>query len=551
MMKTRHIILSALLALIACGVSMAQTINPSVEVTNDFLSSVDDYNKVVVDPAVPDSVVQFNLNFDYDVFAKPYKGSYDFTPYNIMFIPQTTREKRSVFFMNLGAGYTLHPVATAVLSPRTKGKFAITAYQDFQGYYGPYRHFDNTIRWDGTSTYDGMDLSERAGIQGTLRLAKTDLMFNVAYNGLFVRDEIITAGTYHDFGGQIRIASADWADNFMAYDVEARYNMAVENAVAALKESKFVIRGTLAPVSEAPVGFAMDFNTGYTGYYGALSSAIYNIATTPKVDFDLWKFHFSTGAKFSFINRMANNQFYVYPHLKIDIKMVGDKLDLFAGVTGGDELNSYSRLKRRNHHFHYDAAEAYDDLRFSREKYNAFVGLTGSISSLFEYDLRFGHAALENSPLDGINAAANSAVVKFADYDMTYGDFTAVLDLRSLEFETGLHYRKTDIAGLADVFDLPMFSSDFSLTYNLRRRIYLGASLDMALARKMTSSAATPVTYTLPAWYDLGLYGEYKFGQVLSLWVRGGNLLNQTIEKVPFIAEHGVHVTAGLCLNFR
>ncbi len=67
----------------------------------------------------------------------------------------------------------------------------------------------------------------------------------------------------------------------------------------------------------------------------------------------------------------------------------------------------------------------------------------------------------------------------------------------------------------------------------------------------MTSSAATPVTYTLPAWYDLGLYAEYKFNSVLSLWARGGNLLNQTIEKVPFIAEDGVHVTAGLCLNFR
>ena len=544
-MKKTHIILSAVLAF-ACSAAFAQPINPSVEVTNDFLSSVDDYNKVAVNPAIPDSVARFDLNFDYDVFAKPYKGSYDFTPYNIMFIPQTTREKRSVFFMNLGAGYTLHPVATAVFSPRTKGKFAITAYQDFQGYYGPYKKF-NLAGWDG----HGKDLSETAGIQGTLRLAKSDFMFNVAYNGLYVQDNIITAGAYHDFGGQVRIASAEWAENFMAYDVEARYNMAVENAVAGLKESKFLIRGTLSPVSNLPVGFAMDFNTGYTGYYGALSSAVYNIAVTPRVEYDLWKFHFNTGVKFSFINRMKNNQLHVYPHVKVDIKMIGDKLDLFAGVTGGDELNSYSRLKRRNHHFHYDAAEAYDDLEFSREKYNAFVGLTGSISTMFEYDLRFGHAALLNSPLDGISTAANSAVVKFRDYDMTYGDFTAVLDLRSFEFETGLHYRQTDIQTQTDVFDLPELAADLSVTYNLRRRVYVGASLDMSLAREMTTSAATPVTYKLPAWYDLGLYGEYKFNSVLSIWARGGNLLNQTIARVPFIAEDGVHVTAGLCLNFR
>ena len=548
-MKTRHIILSTAFAF-ACSLSFAQTFNPSVEVTNDFLSSVDDYNKVELAPAIPDSVARFDLNFDYDVFAKPYKGSYDFTPYNIMFVPQSTRQKQSVFFLNLGAGYTLHPVATAVFSPRTKGKFAITAYQDLQGYLGPYRHFDNTLRWDGT-TYSGMDLSEVAGIQGTLRLAKTDLTFNLAYNGLFVRDEILTAGAYHDFGGSIRIASAQWAENFMAYDVEARYDMAVENAFAALKESKFVIRGSLAPVTDNTVGFAMDFNTGYTGYYGVLSSAVYNIAVTPKVDFDLGMAHFTVGPKFSFINKMANNRLYIYPHFKVDLKMIGDKLDLFAGITGGDELNSYSRLKIRNHHFHYDAAESYDDLNFSREKYNAFVGLTGSISSLFEYDLRFGHSELADSPLDGISSTANSAVVKFVDYGMTYADFSTVLDLRSVEVEAGLHYRQTDISKQTDVFTLPSLSADLSVTYNLRRRLFVGASLDMSTVRVMTSSAATPITYTLPAWTDLGLFGEYRFNQVLSVWARGGNLLNQTIEKVPFIAEHGVHFTAGLCLNFR
>ena len=115
----------------------------------------------------------------------------------------------------------------------------------------------------------------------------------------------------------------------------------------------------------------------------------------------------------------------------------------------------------------------------------------------------------------------------------------------------GLHYRKTDIAALTDVFDLPEFSSDFSFTYNWRRRLYVGASLEMALERQMTSSVTPAVTYTLPAWYDLGLYGEFKFSPVLSAWLRAGNLLNNTIERVPFIAEHGVHFTAGLCLNFR
>ena len=54
---------------------------------------------------------------------------------------------------------------------------------------------------------------------------------------------------------------------------------------------------------------------------------------------------------------------------------------------------------------------------------------------------------------------------------------------------------------------------------------------------------------SIPAYADLGLSFEYALSRKLSLWARGGNLLNMTIQRTPLYAEGGINFTAGICLN--
>ena len=53
----------------------------------------------------------------------------------------------------------------------------------------------------------------------------------------------------------------------------------------------------------------------------------------------------------------------------------------------------------------------------------------------------------------------------------------------------------------------------------------------------------------VPGFADLGIYAELSSSRKLSFWLRGGNLLNMTVQRNPLYAEKGVNFTFGICLN--
>ena len=90
--------------------------------------------------------------------------------------------------------------------------------------------------------------------------------------------------------------------------------------------------------------------------------------------------------------------------------------------------------------------------------------------------------------------------------------------------------------------NLPDFTAEGSVTYNWAERIYVGVSADFASERA--------AFFVVPSYVDLGVSAEYRFDRRTSFWAKGGNLLNQTIQKSLTRAENGVYFTAGICLNF-
>lgn len=533
----------ALLAVLAmyCSGARAQDINPSVEVTNDFASSVLDYDKVGVALSVPDSLRSFNLNFDYDVFSRPYAGAYDFTPYSIKFVPQTVREIRPAFFLNAGAGYTFHPVLNAVLSPRLGNKFSFTAYQDFSGYMGPYRSFDRSLKRNGR--WQGRDLSETLGVTGTFKLPSVEFGINLNYDGLYVMDQFLAGRPYHDFGVKLGGHSVAGGEGAVVFDFIVGYNAVREyNTLTPLSEDSFSFDGELSfdlGKSRFEVGLA----SGYVSYDRLQYPAVYSVSATPRYVSSYHKLMYSIGAEVA----LENGRLRMYPDVRADLKLIGGRLNVFAGLDGGGVYNSYASLKERNHHLNF-TREEYSALGFSRRRYDLYAGVGGGISSCLQYELRAGYASMGDSPMDALSSLGDYAVVRFADYKLTYADLSLVWKSHSIEANAGLHYRSTDILSDEAVFDLPSFSLDADVLYNLRHRVFVGVSVDAALSRNLVGSDGS---ISIPGWCDLGLYGEYRLTKTAALWLRGGNLLNADVQKVPFIAEDGLSFTAGICMNFR
>ena len=62
----------SLVAVTVSAVSLAQNLDPTVEVSRAYEGNLVEVHKPSLEVSVPDTVQQFRLDFDYSVFDSPY-----------------------------------------------------------------------------------------------------------------------------------------------------------------------------------------------------------------------------------------------------------------------------------------------------------------------------------------------------------------------------------------------------------------------------------------------------------------------------------------------
>ena len=99
-MKINILKTSIAAALAALSLSAnAQNLDPTVVVNRAYEGKLLEVHKPAIEMSVPDSVKQFNLEFDYDVFENPYKGSYEFKPYQLLLKPVSSAVDMPTFWL--------------------------------------------------------------------------------------------------------------------------------------------------------------------------------------------------------------------------------------------------------------------------------------------------------------------------------------------------------------------------------------------------------------------------------------------------------------------
>ena len=156
-MKNNIYLAFVLLMSSVCGSVYAQELDPTVVVNRAYEGKLVEVSKPSFDMMVPDSVTRFDLDFDYTVFEKPFRGSYEFSPYLLKMQPSSAVQKRRQLYLKAGAGYTLHPTFDVVWSPTFKGPFRMDVYGLHRSYFGPYRNITVTedLKLDRVAGADG------------------------------------------------------------------------------------------------------------------------------------------------------------------------------------------------------------------------------------------------------------------------------------------------------------------------------------------------------------------------------------------------------------
>ncbi len=576
----------------------AQKFNPRVEVENTFEGKVVEATKKSLDMAVPDSLYDFRYNIDYSVFDNPYRGSYEFRPYKIEYRPEAAPVSGRRFFMNAGAGWSMHPEVDLVWSPRFKNsKFSMSVYDRLRGYWGYYgvpmyasasTTAITVYRLDyRTSTpmkNMGFFYDNKVGTDLRAELGKVVFKADAGYR-IMTGDDYLTSHMFHMGEAELKLLpinpskagffrggrfyvnagkdvlwSAMKIGNIHAHqlgfnDMGADLNLAVSfGPHAAVLFSPGIQTNVYTGVRDAAVTRAWatpQLAFYWNGGYAEIGTTVSYVKGSDRTEG-------SASTVFGYTHESIGK--YFFPAVKIRQQIVPGLLFLYLKADGGDTLNNYADYYRVNPFFNPALYLNYMDA--SSERLNAQAGLQLSIAEKFQMDIHGGYAKRENYQCDAAQMleAAESGDVYFSsyanylDYNMIYADMRVLWQSRSLDIEAHGLYRSTNIFSEAMLSIEPAkWSADLKATYNWNRQAFVGVDAAFQSSRQgyfVTGAAFDQFDYmSIAGWVDLGFHASYNFNPKFGIWLKGGNLLGHNVYKYFLHPERGPWVTAGITLN--
>lgn len=415
MKKTTEIYrLTAALSVLALFPSFnggAQSIDPTVVVTNSFQTRIVESHKPEQIMAVPDSVNKFDLNFDYSVFDKPYKGSYVFSPYLLNMKPEQGNAQPRRFYLNTGIGYTLRPVFDLVWSPVAKKNVALDIYAGHHSFIGNYQKIgrqasssDPTVQEfrrmrdennkplnHGGKGLNGVDMRNEAGLNFRYDWDSVTFIAGGGYDGLYQKD-FVGKHSFNEGNAYVRVYSKTPRAKRFLYDVGAKYSFVsdkskgisdiycVGSAAGSSSGSAASASGSssgpakismhnldfdaslgagLTDSSKVAFDFGLDLDA-YSGYVGYVASSI---SFTPHYVLSKKGWRIDLGARVSgFIssaeagdNNSTSGQQFIYPAIDISYNILKAAMRFDVKLTGGERLNNYSSLLHDQRHFNINS----------------------------------------------------------------------------------------------------------------------------------------------------------------------------------------------------
>lgn len=580
-MKLRILIYSFVSVVFSFSAS-GQNLDPTVEVNRAYEGKLMEVHKPALGMAVPDSLLRFDLDFEYSVFENPYKGAYEFKPYAMELQPVARGGENALFYLKAGAGYRLHPTLDIVWAPLAEGPFKVNVHATNRSYIGAYRVMDDPQpeisdgpveigRKDNRSSYsDNYDVLSVAGVDGRYDWKNCAGYFDLAYYGLQQKDRLHKRA-YNGLDAGLRFRSKD-PESFLTYDLRADYRLGsdrMRTTEERLRENVISVAADLGMELFDENRMLFDFGVDVNSYSGCISAGATKFTIVPHYVFGYGPWSFDLGVRVaalvkvgtpdSLVYRTTPGQI-VYPDVNVSYEVIQDMMKAYFKVGGGAALNSYASLLSKNHHFDMNYGRGHWGLLDNTvERVSATLGLKGKVGERLGYDFRMGYALYANEAFESIavTGSRNGGELRYAP-GIGYASCQKLF--AALDWNWSNEYLRFDGSLLCSPWtglDAPgMFApaalaGDLAVAYNWNKRLYAGVDCQFSTFRKgsVLYSDGFAQAAKVPGYADLGLNLEYKTSSSLSVWLRGGNLLDMTIQRNLLYADDGIYFTAGVCLT--
>ena len=575
-MKARiYMMMLAVAAMAWTVTASAQNLDPTVEVSRAYEGKLMEVQKPLYEMAVPDSVLRFDLDFDYEVFENPYKGAYEFKPYSLNLQPVVAAREFESIYLRLGAGngfesLSLRPVADFLWSPVVKENLKVDVYARHRSYVGEYREPFGVAEQTGETVNLGMngsygradlDMLNQAGVNGRYDWTYGSAGFGAGYLGI-AEHYGDTRDCFNALKLNAAVASKDHGQ-FMNYDVRGSYSF----GKGLLTENAFDLMGRLKAVLKDE--HKALFEVGVESY-SYEEARISKLTFAPHYLYRKGRLSVDAGFRIESLVPSADSGWFetkgqfIYPDVTVDYQLVPGSVKAYAKISGGTKVNSFSSLKMDNHHFDLMYAHGGILLDNTIENFSMSAGLDGRVGSRFSYDVCAGYSLMGNAPIETVTVGSLPGDtgpvfmpgIAYAGYRKAYVASEWKWDMERFRFDGNVAYQYCwyeDKDNLTGGYFLPSaLSGNVSFKYNWSKRIFLGADCLFATARQKGSVAMPDGTVKdakVPGYADLGIDFEYLINKDFSLWCRGGNLLNMAVQRNLLYAEKGLYFSVGMCLN--
>lgn len=541
----------AIAVMALCAPLSAQNINQSVQVTNEYESRFSDFQKTGPSLQVPDSLYRFDYSFDYSVFETPYKGSYEFSPYRISVTPEARLYDGSKFFLRLGAGYTIHPQFEMAWQMLQTPDFAIGVFAEAGGYAGRYS------RRGVAESFSGHDLNGRIGLGGQYLRPAVRLSYHIGYEGIFAGEGGAEPYFRSGFSSVIaagRIQSRERPGNQMFYDIDLQYRYSSdggrsEGKVSASGENNLRVAVSAGPVLASKYRILID---GLFELESLRGDDYYKVADShgelfggmrmaslgsikPHVDFLLGPVRLDAGVRVDYSKGTEQGAFSVSPDVTARMALLDADMELVAGVSGGQYIQSHYAVKQLNHFAFMMGSSA----KISREKLHVRAGLQGHAASRLQYELEAGYVSYQGMPLASLYG------VLPVDYNAAYVQGRFSWRGPRLELDADAKYSYLRLNTLCAAFAPPAFVGELRGRYNWENRTWAGLFVEAQSSRLSLASDGV----WIPWFANLGLTFEYRIDARWTFWAEAGNLLGMAIERAPGFIEKGQYGTVGFSLK--
>ena len=241
----------------------------------------------------------------------------------------------------------------------------------------------------------------------------------------------------------------------------------------------------------------------------------------------------------------------IFPDFDIRYTIVDKVLWAHAVVTGGNDLNTYSRM--------------IDDcpivlptctMDFGSRPLDATLTLESVISGRLGIELETNYKIYRNKMIFtpvyyGVNITQMMPSYRNVDQFSVQGqviwrsqDLTLGGRLRYASYKDS--YEKTAVT------EMPKFTGDAFLRYNFRERLIAQLEFNYRSATSGTINVADDIVdrYQVPSILDVDLNVNYLINKYITVFGKVGNLFNHRNQYMPLYLEPGRNFGGGICLNF-